>query len=83
VCWGGETKKDTQMAITLTPEEIGYLALLGTAGERGRTISAPTPRGGMKRLVESGYVVDRAISMDAVHYVITSEGRKALAEIER
>ena len=68
------------MAITLTPEEISYLEQLVPAGKRGRTISAPTPRGGLKRLVKAGYVTDHAVSMDAVLYVITDLGRQALAK---
>jgi hypothetical protein len=58
------------MTLSLTSEEIGLLAELAEAGERGRIISAPTPRIGMKRLVEAGYVTERAISLDAVLYVM-------------
>jgi len=66
------------MAISLTTDEVSYLKELVAAGVRGRTISAPTPRHGLERLVQNGYVVDRAISMDTVHYLITDLGRRAL-----
>ena len=65
------------------PPEVGPMAITLTpvpAGKRGRTISAPTPRGGLKRLVKAGYVTDHAVSMDAVLYVITDLGRQALAK---
>jgi hypothetical protein len=67
------------MAITLTAEEIRYLEQLAKADERGRTIGAPTRRGGLQRLVEAGYVTDQAISLDVVLYVITDLGRQAPA----
>jgi DNA-binding PadR family transcriptional regulator len=71
------------MTITLTGEETRQLELLAEAGKKERTISAPRPRGGLQRLVDAGYVTDRAISMDAVLYVITDLGRKALADVKR
>ena len=47
------------MPISLTTEEVKYLKELVAAGERGRTIAAPSRREGLKRLVEAGYVVSR------------------------
>jgi len=70
------------MKLKLTPKEIDLLKQLATAGKGGRTITAPTPRSGLTRLVEAGYVVDRATSMDSVLYVITDLGRNALAHVE-
>jgi hypothetical protein len=67
------------MSISLTTKEIGFLKQLEAAGVRGRTISAPTPRAGLGRLVDAGYVTDRAVSMDVVLYTITDRGRAALA----
>ena len=66
------------MTITLTAVEIGYLKELAAAGKHGRTITAPTPRKGVKRLVAAGYVVGRAISVDAAFYMITDLGHQAL-----
>ena len=51
------------------------------AGERGRTIAAPSRREGLKRLVEVGYVVSRPMSMQVAHYLITDKGRKALGAV--
>jgi DNA-binding PadR family transcriptional regulator len=68
------------MPIELTAKEIDFLKQLEAAGDRGRTISAPTLRGGLKRLVDAGYVVDEAVSSDAVLYRITKLGPKALAD---
>jgi DNA-binding PadR family transcriptional regulator len=64
----------------VTAEEIQYLKHLSAAGLRGRTISASTLRNGLKRLVQAGYVVGRAVSVDMGHYVITDLGRRTLAE---
>lgn len=64
--------------ITLTAREIG-LKELCAAGDRGRTLGAPTPWNGLHRLVGAGYVNDHAISMDRVIYTITGRGRQALA----
>jgi DNA-binding MarR family transcriptional regulator len=69
------------MPISLTTEEIKYLKELVVAGERGRTIAAQSRREVLKRLVEAGYVVSRP-SMDNVHYIITDQGRKALADVQ-
>jgi hypothetical protein len=65
--------------IILTAQELGYLKELFAAGDRGRTVSAPTPRNGLHRLVSTGYVNDQAISMDATLYMITKRGRRVLA----
>jgi hypothetical protein len=65
--------------VNLTAQEIGYLKELCAAGERGRTVSAPTPRNELHRLIDAGYVNDHAISMDAVNYTITKRGRRVLA----
>jgi trans-aconitate methyltransferase len=70
----------THVNIDLTAEEIEYLKQLAAAGQRGRTISAPTLRNGLKRLVKAKYVVGRAVSLDTGHYVITDSGRIILAE---
>jgi hypothetical protein len=67
------------MSIKLSAEEIDFLQQLQAAGERGRTISGAKPRRGMHRLVESRFVTDHAVSMDAVLYVITKRGKDALA----
>jgi hypothetical protein len=48
------------MPISLTTKEIGYLKQLEAAGNRGRTISVPTSRAGLLRLIDAGYVTDRA-----------------------
>jgi len=71
------------MAISLTRDEVKYLKELVAAGERGRTINAPTPRDGLERLVQASYVVARAISTDAMHYLITNHGRKALGDVQQ
>jgi hypothetical protein len=65
--------------VILTAQEIGYLKELCAAGDRGRTVTAATPRNGLHRLVGAGYVNDHPISMDAVIYTITKRGRRALA----
>ena len=52
------------------------------AGERGRTIAAPSRREGLKRLVEAGYVVSRPVSYHTVHYMITEQGRRALGDVQ-
>jgi len=65
--------------ISLTAQEIGYLKELCAAGDRGRTVTAPTLRNGLDRLVSAGYVNDHAINMKAVIYTITEHGRRALA----
>jgi hypothetical protein len=65
--------------ITLTAQEIGHLKELFAAGDRGRTVSAPTPRNGLHRLIDAGYVNDHAISMEAAVYTITKRGRRVLA----
>jgi len=70
------------MPISLTTEEVKYLKELVAAGERGRTIAAPSRREGLKRLVAAGYVVSRPTSVDTVHYIITDEGRKALGDVQ-
>jgi hypothetical protein len=70
----------THPTIVLTAEEIKYLKQLSAAGQRGRTISAPTLRSGLKRLVKAKFVVGRAVSLDAGHYVITDSGRIILRE---
>ena len=70
------------MDIILTREELKHLELLAEADSNGLTISAPTPRGGLQRLVDAGYVTDRAISLDTVLYVITELGRKTLASVK-
>jgi DNA-binding PadR family transcriptional regulator len=64
------------MRVPLTTEEIAMLKQLEAAGDRGRTISAPNPPAGLRRLVNAGYV---AISRDVVLYRITDRGRAALA----
>jgi hypothetical protein len=71
------------MPIELTAKEIDFLKQLEAAGDRGRTISAPTPRSGLERLVDAGYVVDETVSLDAVLYRITKLGRRALADAQR
>jgi hypothetical protein len=71
------------MAITLTPEEIRHLERLAEAGGRGLTISGLKSRSVMDRLVAVRYVTHHAPSMDAVLYVITGLGRKALADANR
>jgi hypothetical protein len=70
------------MPISLTTEEIKYLKELLAAGERGRTIAAPSRRERLKRLVEAGYVVSRPTSNYAVHCMITEQGRKALGNVQ-
>ena len=70
------------MPISLTTEEVKYLKELVAAGERGRTIAAPSRREGLKRLVGAGYVVSRSMSYHTVHYLITEEGRKALGDVQ-
>jgi hypothetical protein len=65
------------MPISLTTEEVKYLKELVAAGERGRTIAAPSRREGLKRLVEVGYVVSRPMSMHNMHY-LTSFGCRTL-----
>jgi hypothetical protein len=70
------------MPISLTAEEVKYLKELLAAGERGRTIAAPSRREVLKRLVEVGYVVGRPMSMHTVHYIITEKGRKALDGVQ-
>jgi hypothetical protein len=52
------------------------------AGERGRTIAAPSRREGLKRLVEAGYVVSRPMSYHTVHFMITEQDRKALGDVQ-
>ena len=70
------------MPISLTTEEVNYLKELVAAGERGRTIAAPSRREGLKRLVGAGYVVSRPMSYHTVHYMITEEGRRALGDVQ-
>jgi DNA-binding MarR family transcriptional regulator len=70
------------MPISLTTEEIKYLKELVAAGERGRTIAATSRREVLKRLVEAGYVVSEPISTDTVRYIITDQGRRALADVQ-
>jgi hypothetical protein len=70
------------MPISLTTEEVKYLKELVAAGERGRTIAAPSGREGLKRLVEARYVVSRPMSYDTVHYTITEQGRRALSDVQ-
>jgi hypothetical protein len=65
-------------SILLTGGEIGFLKQLEAAGDRGRTMSGPTPRSGLRRLIDAGYVTDRAVSIDVVFYKITNLGREAL-----
>jgi hypothetical protein len=69
------------MPIILTTEEVKYLKELVAAGERGRTIAAPSHREGLKRLVEVGYVVSRPTSMRTVYHLITEKGRTALGPV--
>jgi hypothetical protein len=70
------------MPISLTTEEVKYLKELVAAGDRGRTIAAPSRREGLKRLQEAGYVVGRPMSMHTVHYMITEQGRRALGDVQ-
>jgi DNA-binding MarR family transcriptional regulator len=72
------------MPISLTIEDVKYLKELVAAGERGRTIAAAATsrREVLKRLVEAGYVVSRAMSKDTVQYLITEQGRQALAAVQ-
>jgi DNA-binding MarR family transcriptional regulator len=70
------------MPISLTTEEIKYLKELVAAGERGRNIAVTSRREVLKRLVEAGYVVSEPISTGTVHYMITDQGRKALADVQ-
>jgi hypothetical protein len=71
------------MPIALTDEEMGHLKWLASAGELGRTVTAPPPHHGLSRLVEAGYVIDQETNPNAVLYVITDLGRHALATAER
>ena len=70
------------MPISLTTEEVKYLKELVSAGERGRTIAAPSRREGLKRLMEAGYVVSRPMSYHTLHCMITEQGRKALGDVQ-
>ena len=70
------------MATKLRRDEVDHLKQLAAAGERGRTISVPTPQVDMKRLVSLRYVTDQAVNMDTVLYVITDRGRTALAQAD-
>jgi predicted transcriptional regulator of viral defense system len=67
------------MTIKLTAEEVAALAQLRVAGDRGRTISGLKSRGWLSRLVKGRYVIEQSASMDTVVYVITDQGREALA----
>jgi hypothetical protein len=69
------------MAIHLSESEIRLLKELKGAGERGRLISGAAPRAGLARLVKAAYVTERAVSLDAVMYVITAMGLHALTDI--
>jgi hypothetical protein len=69
------------MAIRLSVSEIGLLKELKGAGERGRLISGPASRAGLVRLVKASYVMEQAVSLDAVLYSITSIGRHALDNV--
>lgn len=66
------------MAISLTKNEIQLLKELKAAGERGRLISGASSRTGLARLVKAHYVKEKAVSLDAVLYLITQLGRQAL-----
>jgi len=68
------------MIIGLTRDEIWFLKALRAAGERGRTISAPSSRAALARLVHLQYVQERSQSEHRALYVITDRGRQALAE---
>jgi hypothetical protein len=61
--------------------EIRLLKELKGAGERGRLISGSAPRAGLMRLVKASYVVERAVSLDAVMYTITAMGLHALNHV--
>jgi hypothetical protein len=66
--------------IKLIPSEVTALKELAAAGPRGRTGRAV--RRDLARLIQAHYVLERSASMDAVVYVITDLGRRAL-ETER
>jgi hypothetical protein len=69
------------MAISLTETEIRLLKELKGAGDRGRLISGAAPRVELVRLVRAAYVTERAISLDAVLYLITVMGLQALDRV--
>jgi hypothetical protein len=77
---GAITPRGGWTPIDLTEEDFQLLKQLAAAGERGGTVIAPMSRGGLRKLVRAGYVVDRAVSMNAVLYIITLRGRKTLAD---
>ena len=68
-----------KVSISLTGKEIWYLKELLAAGERGRSICNSTPRAALKRLVKAGYVSEKPIDIDAAIFMITEQGRRALA----
>jgi hypothetical protein len=64
--------------LKLTTAEIGYLRQLS---EKSQTISGNKNASGLKRLIEAGYVIEKAIThgdTSRLDYEITAEGRAAL-----
>jgi hypothetical protein len=74
-------KEDVKHAIQLSDPEIRLLKELKGAGERGRSLSVAAPRAGLARLLKASYVVERAVSLDAVMYIITAMGLHALNDL--
>jgi hypothetical protein len=66
------------MGILLSESDVRLLKELKAAGEHGRLISKGAPRDGLSRLVRVFYVSERAVSPNAVRYLITAAGRDAL-----
>ena len=62
--------------VELTPSELTALKELAAAGPRGRKSRAV--RRDLARLIHAHYVTEQSASMDAVVYVITDVGRRAL-----
>jgi hypothetical protein len=78
--WGPNRMINRDPVIKLIPNEVTALKELAAAGPRGRTSRAV--RRDLARLIQAHYVLERSASMDAVVYVITDLGRRAL-ETER
>jgi len=55
------------------------LQKFAAAGRRG-VIGATSRRSGLTRLIAKRYIAERAVGVNAVQYVITDRGRRALAE---
>jgi len=72
------------MRILLSRQEVNFLKQLDAAGDNGRVLGAQFSHASMRRLLEAGYALDRAMGPGRVSYRITKQGREALrAAIEQ